>query len=139
MPRCIVVYCIYSGVDPARKGTGAGGALLKHHLARKFDWVHSDLTGEEQDNITINKIPTTAASAPVLSLLTNLPINIVLPASNPATAPTQIPSQIPILALWTSDPSNVGFYEKYGLTVYSVCTVDGVDRAWWMTNGRGRL
>ena len=98
----------------------------------------SDLTGEEQDNSITNKIPT-ATIAPVLTLLTSDPINsVILPLSIP-TAPSQIPSQIPVLALWTSDPANVGFYEKYGLTVYSVCTVDGVDRAWWMTNGRGRL
>ena len=131
--------CLYilSGVDPARKGTGAGGALLKHHLARKFDWVLSDLTGAEQDSSIVNSI-TTATIVPVIALLTIDPTNAVLPQSN-LTAPNQLPSQIPVLALWTSDPANVGFYEKYGLTVYSVCTVDGVDRAWWMTNGRGRI
>ena len=131
-----------TGVDPACKGRGAGGALLKHHLARKFDWAQTTgVAGEEQqDNNNITSITRTATStvAPVLALLTSDPANMGLPQSNP-TAPSLNPSQIPVLALWTSDPANVGFYEKYGLTVYSVCTVDGVDRAWWMTNGRGRI
>ena len=104
--------CFRTGVDPARKGTGAGGALLRHHLARKFE-----LTGEEQDkNITNNSI-TTAAIAPVLALRSSDPANAEIPQSN-TTAPGETPSQTPVLALWTSDPANVGFYEKYGLTVY---------------------
>jgi hypothetical protein len=45
----------------------------------------------------------------------------------------RLPDTHPTLALWTSSPDNVAWYESHGFVVHKVCALDGIDRAWWMT------